>query len=181
MGAMATDPFQVALGELRDHRGARRVVRRGRLAEALVADVDSRARAGAEAEADVVLESFDGGVAVSGKVTSRWEGECRRCLGHVDGELVTSVREIFRRGGGADEGTYAMTEDHLNLREMVLDALFSALPLLPLCRPDCLGICAQCGADRNISPCSCRGTDLDPRWSTLDVLRQGPGSGLQDS
>ena len=82
---------------------------------------------------------------------------------------------MFRRGGGADEGTYPMGEDHVNLREMVLDSLFSQLPVLPLCREDCLGICAICGADRNTSPCDCRQNDLDPRWSVLDVLRADEG------
>ena len=131
------------------------MVRRGVLAEALVADVDSRVPAGSVAEADVTLEAFDGGVAVTGKVSGTWEGECRRCLCSLDGEVVAEVREIFRRGGGEQEGTYAMGEDHVNLREMVLDALFVSLPLLPLCREDCRGICAVCGADLNVAPCEC--------------------------
>ncbi len=170
---MAIDPFEVALGDLRDHRGARRVVRRSRLSEALVADVDSRVPAEAEAAADLLLEAFDGGVAVSGKVSARWEGECRRCLCSVDGLLETDVREIFRRGGGPDEGTYPMAEDHVNLREMVLDSLFSALPVLPVCREDCLGICPRCGTDRNLAPCDCREVEVDRRWSALDVLLAG--------
>jgi uncharacterized protein len=171
------DPFEVGLGDLRDRRGARSVVRRDRLSEDLVADVDSRVPAGAEVAADVLLEACDGGVAVSGQVSAPWEGECRRCLRPVNGEVAARVREIFRRGGGADEGTYPMAEDHVNLREMVLDSLFSALPLLPLCREDCLGICSRCGADRNVSPCACRETDADPRWSALDVLQVDRGSG----
>ena len=138
------------------------MVRRGVLAEALVADVDSRAPAGSVAEADVTLEAFDGGVAVSGKVSGTWEGECRRCLCSLDGELVTEVREIFRRGGGEQEGTYPMGEDHVSLRDMVLDALFVALPLLPLCREDCQGICAICGADLNVAPCDCEPVRVDP-------------------
>ncbi|HMK98406.1 MAG TPA: DUF177 domain-containing protein [Acidimicrobiales bacterium] len=165
---MAHDPFDVALGDLRDRRGARHVVRQGTLFEALVADVDSRAPAGAPAEVDVELESFDGGLCASGTVRSHWQGECRRCLRRVEGELVAEVKEIFRRGGGPDEGTYPMSEDHVNLREMVLDSLFSALPVLPLCRPDCLGICPVCGTDRNTSPCGCGEVELDPRWSVLD-------------
>ena len=173
MESVAVDPFEVALGEFRDLRGARGVVRRGVVAEALVADVDSRVPTGAGAVADVTLEAFDGGVAVTGKVSGMWEGECRRCLCNIDGELVAEVRELFRRGGGDEEGTYPMAEDHINLREMVLDALFVSLPLLPLCRTDCLGICAVCGADLNIAPCHCEQVRVDPRWSGLDALRTG--------
>ncbi|MGA3218974.1 MAG: DUF177 domain-containing protein [Acidimicrobiales bacterium] len=174
MASVAMDPFEVALGDFRDLRGARRVVRRGVLAEDLVADVDSRVPAGSVAVADVTLEAFDGGVAVTGRVSGPWEGECRRCLCSLDGEFVAEVREIFRRGGGEQEGTYAMAEDHVNLREMVLDALFVSLPLLPLCREDCRGICALCGADLNVAPCQCDEVSVDPRWSGLDVLRAPP-------
>lgn len=173
MASVAVDPFEVALGEFRHLRGARPVVRRGVLGEAVVADVDSRAPAGAEAVADVTLEAFDGGVAVTGRVSGIWEGECRRCLGSIDGELGAEVRELFRRGGGEEEGTYPMAEDHINLREMVLDALFVSLPLLPLCRPDCRGICALCGADRNVAACNCEEVRVDPRWSGLEALQMG--------
>ena len=101
---------------------------------------------------------------------SRWEGECRRCLREVGGELKVEVRELFRRGGGEDEGTYPMTEDHINLRDMFLDSLFAALPLLPLCREDCAGLCPQCGTNWNESTCGCDPAG-DPRWSVLDSLR----------
>jgi uncharacterized protein len=164
------DPFDVALGDLRERRGERQVVRRGPIKEALVADVDSRVPAGAEAEAEVEVQAFQGGVAVVGTVSSVWEGECRRCLRPVSGPLRAEVREMFRRSGGEDEGTYPMTEDHLNLREMVLDSLFSALPVLPLCREYCAGICSECGADRNTVTCGCTAAELDPRWSALGAL-----------
>lgn len=174
-GRVAKDPFEVLLGDVRDSRKPRKLVRRGELANALVADVDSRVPAGAEAVAEVELEAFDGGVAVSGTVSSPWEGECRRCLRPVGGELTARVRELFRRGGGEDEGTYPMAEDHLNLRDMVLDSLFAALPLLPLCQEDCLGLCSQCGADRNTTPCDCAPAAADPRWSALDELAAPAG------
>jgi uncharacterized protein len=170
---VAVGPFDVALGDLRDLRGSRHLVRRGTLQAALVADVDSRVPAGAEIVADVVIESFDGGVAVAGKLSSVWEGECRRCMAPLDGELVTDVRELFRRGGGEDEGTYPMVAEQVNIREMVNDALFVALPLLPLCREDCRGICPRCGTDLNVEPCGCDEIHLDPRWSGLQVLVSG--------
>jgi uncharacterized protein len=172
-GGVATDPFDVALGDLRDHRRERHVVRRGTIRDALVADVDSRVPAGAEAAADVELQGFEGGVAVVGVVSSMWEGECRRCLRPVSGALETTVREMFRRGGGDEDGTYPMTADHLNLREMVLDSLFCALPILPLCRDDCAGTCSGCGADLNTVSCGCATVTRDPRWLALDALDLG--------
>jgi uncharacterized protein len=169
------------LGDLRDHRGARQVTRRGPLVEDLAADVDCRIVAGTEAVADVLLEAIDGGVTASGQISSRWQGECRRCLRRVDGELVAEVRELFRRGGGGDDGTYALGEEHVNLREMVLDSLFSALPVLPLCREDCRGICSQCGADLNTGPCDCQEPEPDPRWAGLRALADVRSSAGRDA
>jgi uncharacterized protein len=170
---VAVDPFEVGLGDLRDMRGSRHMVRSGVLSDALVADVDSRVPAGAQLVADVVLESFDGGVAVAGTISSVWLGECRRCMAPLDGALVTDVRELFRRGGGEDDGTYPLAEDHINIRDMVLDALFVALPVLPLCREDCRGICPRCGTDLNDAACGCEEVHVDPRWSGLEVLATG--------
>lgn len=168
---VSRQPFDVALRELRGQDRTCHVVREATLEAPLAADVDSRVPAGAEAVAEVDLKAFDGGVSVSGIVTSAWEGECRRCLKPLGGPLVGEAKEIFRRGGGPDDGTYAMGDDVINLREMVFDCLFAALPVLPLCREDCRGICPVCGADLNVAPCACERREPDPRWSALDALR----------
>ncbi|MGH9281959.1 MAG: YceD family protein [Acidimicrobiales bacterium] len=46
------------------------------------------------------------------------------------------------------------------------------LPLAPLCRADCAGICPMCGADRNVAPCQCASAPSDPRWAAPDALRE---------
>lgn len=169
------DSFDVPLGALRAQGHELRVVRRGKLERDLVVDVDCRVPEGAEAVADVVLRSFEGGITVTGVVSSTWLGECRRCLRSLEGEVVAPAKEIFRRGAQPDEGVYSMDVDQLNLREMVLDSLFGALPVLPLCRDGCLGICPVCGEDRNVSSCRCEEPMADPRWSVLDSLREEGG------
>ena len=52
-----------------------------------------------------------------------------------------------------DEDTYPLEGDQLDLRPLVRDALLLELPLAPLCREDCRGLCAECGADLNLGPC----------------------------
>jgi uncharacterized protein len=52
----------------------------------------------------------------------------------------------------------------------VRDAIVLELPMAPLCRDDCRGLCPQCGADRNEADCGCV-APADPRWANLDVLR----------
>ena len=175
MASVNRDGFDVPLGVLRAQGHELRIVRRGQLGRDLVADVDCRVPEGAEAVADVVLRSFEGGISVTGVVSSTWRGECRRCLRSLEGEVVAPVKEIFRRGAQPDLGIYSMGEDQLNLREMVLDSLFGALPVLPLCRDDCLGICPACGADRNVLSCGCEEPTADPRWSVLDSLSEEGG------
>ncbi len=50
------------------------------------------------------------------------------------------------------------------------DALLLDLPVAPLCRDDCAGLCPSCGIDRNQSTCDCDMTIPDPRWDALREL-----------
>jgi len=43
------------------------------------------------------------------------------------------------------------------------------MPFAPLCNPDCLGLCARCGGDRNLGECTCS-DEQDPRLSALSGL-----------
>jgi uncharacterized protein len=79
------------------------------------------------------------------------------------------VRELYLEDGDGDE-TYRLVDDQLDLEPLVRDAVLLELPQAPLCRADCRGLCATCGANRNLEPCACRPPG-DPRWAVLDVLR----------
>jgi uncharacterized protein len=136
---------------------------------------DSAVPEGADAICEVSLESFAGGVMVTGTIAAPWRGLCRRCVEPVGGMLRIAVRERFTEPGAGygdpeDDEAYPIVEDALDLGPMVRDAIALELPLAPLCRVDCRGLCPQCGADRNHEACSC-GAPRDPRWANLDVLR----------
>lgn len=61
--------------------------------------------------------------------------------------------------------------DHvLDLGEMLREQFYLALPMQPLCRPDCQGLCPVCGKDRNLEPCQCQTEWVDPRLSVLKAL-----------
>jgi uncharacterized protein len=170
----------VPVTTLRRQTGARREERRaGRVGELSVAG--SVVPATAEVVADVRLDSISGGIEVGAWIVAPWQGECRRCLRPIEGQLLCEVRELYRpraerEAEGADEDTYPLAGDHLDLRPLVRDALLLELPLAPLCREDCLGLCPTCGADLNRGPCGCPSAATDPRWSALDSLRV-PGGG----
>jgi uncharacterized protein len=138
---------------------------------------------------DADLEVVDGGVVVTGTVTSTWSGECRRCLRPVSAPLVASVREVFERAprvrdadaAEADEAeTYPFSGDTVDLVPLIRDALLLELPLAPLCRPDCAGLCPICGADRTEQPCDCVEAPSNPVWAVLDSLRTVAGDGATD-
>lgn len=129
---------------------------------------------GAEGACDLVLESYPGGVMVTGTVAAPWVGVCRRCTIPVAGRLDISVKERFcdppPRGEPDDEEAYPIVDDVADLGPMVHEAILGELPLAPLCREDCRGLCPHCGVDRNEERCGCV-APRDPRWASLDVLR----------
>ncbi len=53
---------------------------------------------------------------------------------------------------------------------MIRDAVVTSLPFAPLCRADCAGLCARCGADLNLEPCVCP-PQTDVRWAALAEVR----------
>jgi uncharacterized protein len=174
------DPFVVHVARLRRMPGTRwHEVRTGPVDPEHVlvrrSSADSAVPEGAEAICEVTLDSFAGGVMVTGTVAAPWEGLCRRCAEPVGGLLRIAVRERFTEPGGGygdpdDDEAYPIADDELDLGPMVRDALVLELPLAPLCRDDCRGLCPHCGTDLNHETCSCV-TPRDPRWANLDVLR----------
>ncbi len=65
---------------------------------------------------------------------------------------------------------------HLDLSEAVRQYEESALPLRPLCRTDCRGLCPNCGHNLNTGPCGCAAAANDDRWSTLSALQKRLGT-----
>jgi uncharacterized protein len=111
---------------------------------------------------------------VTANVTARWVGECRRCARAIGGELSVPVKERFLEHVTDEDDAYPLEGDLLDLADLVRDALILELPLAPLCRDDCKGLCVTCGADLNEADCGC-GAPIDPRWANLDALREPDG------
>ncbi len=61
--------------------------------------------------------------------------------------------------------------DHqIDLAQMVREQVYLALPMKPLCKDDCRGLCPECGTNLNLSSCSCVRDTVDPRLATLKTL-----------
>ena len=93
------------------------------------------------------LESVVEGVLVSGTASVTVTGECARCLDPVDWDETVPLTELYLHEPGPEEEELPVLDgDFLDLEPVVRDAVVLALPLAPLCRADCPGLCAECGA-----------------------------------
>jgi uncharacterized protein len=59
--------------------------------------------------------------------------------------------------------------DEIDLNDIVREHVLLGLPMSPVCREDCRGLCPQCGAELNLGPCGCT-APRDPRWNALGDL-----------
>jgi uncharacterized protein len=167
----ARRPFLVQVAALRKQNGAIRAERREGLIPGLGA-VSVTVPDDEPVVLDVSLASYPGGITADGTVSAAWRGECRRCGGPVEGQVVARVSERFAPTGGTerDEEAYPLTGDELDLEPLARDGVLLELPLAPLCREDCAGLCPTCGANRNTESCECA-PPTDVRWAVLDALR----------
>jgi uncharacterized protein len=139
-----------------------------------------RVTGGTSIDLDLRLEAVMEGVLVTGSVYADLEGECVRCLEPVVDEVDTRLQELFCYDDrepprpGVDEGddVSRLEGDLLNLEPVVVEAIVLALPFQPLCREDCPGLCAECGARLADDPTHAHDPAVDPRWSALAVLKE---------
>jgi len=118
----------------------------------------------------------DGLIEVSGDVACRFRLTCSRCLDPVEDELCVPFHETFkvvsREAASATdeqdgEDFVPIEGERLELRPYVVEELIVQLPLAPLCREDCKGLCPECGSNRNEAECGCATEKIDPRLAAL--------------
>jgi len=72
-----------------------------------------------------------------------------------------------------EPGVFTISEQHiLDLTEAIRQNAIVAIPMKPLCREDCAGICPKCGKDLNQGECGCPTEEVDPRWAKLLKLKK---------
>jgi uncharacterized protein len=126
---------------------------------------------------DLRLESVVEGVLVTGTATVEVRGECVRCLGTISEVREVDIQELYVYPGSeatADEAS-RLEGDLLDLEPVLRDGVVLDLPFQPLCRPDCRGLCVDCGANLNGQPDHAHEQQVDPRWVKLRALEGGYG------
>jgi uncharacterized protein len=179
-------PLVLDTRELGRRPGSMRRVRQTVLAPEEMGRPLASIPAGNELVLDLRLESVMEGVLVSGTVDAIMQGECGRCLDPVSAPLQVEIQELYsypesgpyatgsRSSGGRsddDDEIPSLVDDLIDLEPVLRDALVLALPMSPLCREDCPGLCPDCGEQLADLPEDHSHDAVDPRWAALAGLR----------
>ena len=127
---------------------------------------------GAPLELDLRVESVSEGVLVTGTVAGPTVGECARCLSEVSGRVQVGLTELFAYPDSTTEATTEedevghIVDDTIDLEQAIIDAVALDLPFAPVCRPDCPGLCPECGIQLAAEP-GHNHDRIDPRWAKL--------------
>lgn len=122
------------------------------------------------------------GILVTGTLETTVGLVCDRCLDPFEAPVMIELEESFQptidiKSGAAlprvagEELATLIDEHHiLDLLEVVRQGTLLAAPMHPVCRPDCAGLCPQCGQNLNEGQCDCEVETADPRWMKLKML-----------
>jgi uncharacterized protein len=117
-----------------------------------------------------------------GRVRTELELTCSRCIETyrfaIDAEFdqrylpsSAASSEADREVEEDDLETSYYTDDEIDLSQLMREQFYLALPMKPLCREDCKGLCAQCGTNLNTGTCDCAPVWEDPRLAALKAIR----------
>lgn len=112
------------------------------------------------------------GIYLQGQLTSSMSMECVRCLDEANVSVDISIDELFYYPPqSAPEGEARVGDDGIiDLAPLVRELSLLGVPIKVLCRPDCQGLCQECGANLNYGDCGCADAEIDPRLSVLQSL-----------
>jgi uncharacterized protein len=134
-------------------------------------------------QGEVSLTRSDRGILVKGVLSTETELTCSRCLKQFTCPLTLNIEEEYFPSvdpftGAAlplpdEPGAFTIGPDNvLDLSEAIRQYALLSIPMKPLCREDCAGLCPTCGADLNEAPCGCPAKSIDLRWAKLIRLKQ---------
>ena len=124
------------------------------------------------------------GYRLEARITCRQTLACTRCLTPVERPVDERIDLMIQVGApepllgeheltASDLTTLFLEGDTLDTTPILMEQLQLNIPMKPLCREECAGLCPQCGADRNSESCACEESEIDPRWQALEQWRRG--------
>jgi uncharacterized protein len=132
-------------------------------------------------EGEVRLLRTDRSILARGTLSTEVEVTCSRCLSLFRCPVALNIEEEYFPTAdvvsGAplslseEAGSFTIDEHHiLDLSEAMRQYALLAIPMKPLCREDCAGLCPHCGHNLNLGSCRCPSQAIDPRWFQLTKL-----------
>lgn len=157
-------------------RGVDHVTRRFESAE--FGQTEGEFRVVAPADLDLEISKDASKVRLNGRVRTTLELDCGRCLEPFSVPVDAAIDVLLLPAAantGKDEqevaaddlGVSFYRDDAVDLGELMREQFYLALPMKPLCRAECRGLCPVCGANRNRETCSCQSEWVDPRLEAL--------------
>lgn len=114
---------------------------------------------------------FDGRyLAIRATISTTGVYECSRCLTPVSVDRSETISERYGDEESLPDDVLSYNGESIDITETVREALILSEPMQVLCRPDCKGLCPNCGANLNDGPCSCPTDHIDPRMAVLGEL-----------
>lgn len=180
MSAKPESPFRVNLHELPRRAGEMRQYQLNFPAPEAIGTPLLAIPAGEPIAIKFRAESVSDGVLITGNIISNAKGECGRCLEAIDRKIDHDFQELFNYesrmpanqsedsdADGLDDELFALDGDIADLEVPIRDAVILAMPINPTCRPDCRGLCSECGERLELLPEGHSHAKIDPRWSGL--------------
>jgi uncharacterized protein len=137
----------------------------------------------APVEVDLEIHKDKARFRLVGTVRTELEMSCGRCLepfrtpfdGTIDARYLPasefSADDEEREVGEEDLDTSFYRDDQIDLNEVLREQFYLALPMKPLCREQCAGLCPHCGTNLNTGTCECTSQWEDPRLAPLRGLK----------
>jgi uncharacterized protein len=133
------------------------------------------------------IRKVAGIIEVEGKIETKTSATCSRCLATFEAPLrhhfaVDFTPELTEPDAeqadialsAEDLGLIYYSEDTLDFQDAIQEQVILSLPLRPLCREDCKGLCRSCGENLNEKDCGCGGSSaMDSRFAVLKNLKLG--------
>jgi uncharacterized protein len=112
------------------------------------------------------------GLYAQGRLQARISLDCVRCLTTFDQLLTVDLGDMFHYPPSrAEDLSMSVPEDGiLDLNPLIREYLILDIPIQPLCKQDCKGLCAVCGGNLNETVCDHEAVDIDPRMAALKIL-----------
>jgi len=107
------------------------------------------------------------GLLVQGKFQANVDEECVRCLTNIEQPLEAEFDELyaFNRRSTTESGLILPEDGKIDLEPILREYLVIEIPISPLCKTDCKGLCSFCGADLNQEECEHQVRDTDQSYT----------------